>query len=70
MATVLGLGPGLFMLVLLWSLVILICLVFMRARRALALSSVAGAAIFTFLLSRVPIKAADHVEEDTGRVSG
>ena len=69
MATVLGLGPGLFTLVLLWSLVILVCLVFMRARRSLALSAVAGAAIFTLLLSRIPIKAADHVEDDDGRVS-
>ena len=70
MATVLGLGPGLFTLVLVWSFVILICLVFMRARRSLALWAVAGAAVFTFLLSRVPIKAQDHAEEDDGRVSG
>ncbi|KAF0310873.1 Transmembrane protein 218 [Amphibalanus amphitrite] len=68
MTTVLGLGPGLFTLVLLWSLVILVCLVFMRARRTLALSSVAAAAIFTFLLSRMPIKAADHVDTDDGRI--
>ncbi|XP_037072799.1 transmembrane protein 218-like [Pollicipes pollicipes] len=68
MATVLGLGPGLFTLVLLWSCVILAVILFFHARRSVALSVVAAAASFTFLLSRIPVKSAYEEVVDDGRV--
>lgn len=66
-AVVLGLGIGLFTLLLLWSLAILVCIFTFHSRGWLSLSGFVLATIVTLLLASLPTElSSDHLSVDSG----